>query len=77
MVAGCRNAGYGFSVGIIRKASPLHGSNRIPMEKKNALASVPTTWQETALCMRLATANPLRWGMLRRSMGCKHGYFVF
>jgi hypothetical protein len=72
MVAVCRDAGYGFSIVIIRKASPLKGWNRIPMEKKNALASVCVEWQESAQCMQLATLNPLALGY-----ATAHGYFVF
>lgn len=72
MVAVCRDAGYGFSVGMIRKASPLKGSNHIPMEKKNALALVCVEWQETAQCMQQATLNPLALGY-----ATAHGYFVF
>ncbi len=72
MVAVCRDDGYGFSVGIIRNALPFKGSNCIPMEKKNALASVCVEWQESAQCMQLATLNPLALGY-----ATAHGYFVF
>jgi len=83
IVTGRRYRGYGFSGVTVRNALLQKVLLRMPMEKMKASASAglrrPQACRpaQTVHRLRLAAVTWPALGYALRSMGSKHGYFVF